>query len=221
MYVSRFPEIKQCDKKNNHPIPAVDSILARLRKAKFISTIDLSQAYHQVELEENSRKYTAFRVPGRGIFHYKRMPFGLCNAPGVFQGLIDKLFGPEFEPHVLAYLDDIIIVAETFEEHMYWLERVLKVLKAANLTLNRDKCKFCRSEVTFLGYVFNSQGLQVDTSKTAAVQNYPAPQTPRQIRRFIGMASWYRQFIPNFASRCAPITKLLRKKNNWIWGSEQ
>lgn len=216
-----FRRLNSVTKKNNHPIPAVDSILAKLRRSKVISTIDLSQAYHQVELEEHSRKYTAFRVPGRGIFQYKRMPFGLANAPGVFQGLIDKLFGPEFEPHVFAYLDDIIIVSETMEEHLYWLEKVLKILKEANLTINPEKCKFCRSEVTYLGYVLNSEGLQVDPAKIAPVQNYPAPQTPRQVRRFIGMASWYRQFIPNFASRCAPISKLLRKKQAWTWGPEQ
>lgn len=216
-----FRRLNSVTKKNNHPIPAVESILAKLRRAKVISTIDLSQAYHQVELEENSRKYTAFRVPGRGVFQYKRMPFGLANAPGVFQGLIDKLLGPEFEPHVFAYLDDIIIVTETVEEHLYWLKRVLKILKDANLTINPDKCKFCRSEVTYLGYVLNREGLQVDPSKIAPVQNYPAPQTPRQVRRFIGMASWYRQFIPHFASRCAPISKLLRKKHTWTWGLEQ
>lgn len=134
-----FRKLNSITKKNLHPIPPMDSILAKCRNAKFISAIDLSQAYHQVELEEKSRKYTAFRVPGRGVFHYKRLPYGLTNAPGVFQAIIDGLFGPEFEPHVFAYLDDIIIVTETFEEHTVWLERVLKKLKDANLMVNPEK----------------------------------------------------------------------------------
>lgn len=216
-----YRKLNSVTKKNLHPIPPMDSILAKCRNAKYISAIDLSQAYHQVKVHKKSRKFTAFRVPGKGVFHYKRMPYGLTNAPGVFQAIIDGLFRPEFEPHVFAYLDDIIIVTETFEEHTYWLEKVLKKLKEANLTVNPEKCKICCSEVAFLGYIVNARGLQIDPAKCAAVENFPAPLNPRQVRRFIGMSSWYRQFIPHFASRIAPISKLLRKKQLWVWGAEQ
>ena len=95
----------------------MDAILNKLRRAKYISKEDLKNAYFQIPLDEESRQYTTFAVPGSGLWQFKRMPFGLTNAPTTFQRLIDSLFGPEMEPNVLGYLDDIIIATDTFEEH--------------------------------------------------------------------------------------------------------
>ncbi|XP_011881426.1 PREDICTED: uncharacterized protein LOC105569517 [Vollenhovia emeryi] len=119
-----FRRLNSVSKKDAYPLPYMNAILDKLRSARYISTIDLSQAYFQIPLERNSRELTAFTVPGKGLFHFTRMPYGLTGAPGTFQRLLDRLIGPEMEPHAFAYLDDIVIVTKTFDEHLLWLRRV-------------------------------------------------------------------------------------------------
>jgi len=104
------------------------------------------------------------------------------------------------EPHAFAYLDDIVVVTKTFDEHLEWLSRVLSRIKGAGLTINPEKSKFCRSQVKYLGFLVQQDGLKVDPEKTAPILEYPPPRNIRQIRRFIGMASWYRRFIPQCAT---------------------
>ncbi|CAB0035373.1 unnamed protein product [Trichogramma brassicae] len=113
-----YRDLNKVTKKDAYPVPNIDHILDKLRRARYITTIDLKSAYFQIRMEEASKKFTAFAVPGSGLYQFVRMPFGLCNAPATLQRLIDALFGPEFEPHVFGYLDDIIIVNESFDEHM-------------------------------------------------------------------------------------------------------
>ncbi|CAB0042111.1 unnamed protein product [Trichogramma brassicae] len=139
-----------------------------------------------------------------------------------FQRLIDALFGPECEPFVFGYLDDIVIVTETFEQHLVWLEKVLERLNAAGLTINRKKkCEFCRPSVKYLGYVLDGDGLRVDKDKVAPVMNYPAPTDLKSLRRFLGMLGWYARFIPNDAEMKLPLLKLTKKNAEWIWADEQ
>lgn len=216
-----YRRLNEITVKDVYPLPKIDSILSKLRDAKYITKLDLSQAFHQIVIDPESRPLTAFGVPGRGTFRYKRLPFGLCNGPSSLQRIMDRLLGPKLEPHVFKYLDNIIIVTETFEEHLEWVEKVLAILKEANLTINPEKSEFCCAEVKYLGFVVNRYGLQTDPDKVAPIRDYPAPRTVREVRKFVGMTSWYRNFIPNFATRVAPVNKLIRKKQEWIWGPEQ
>jgi len=213
-----FRKLNNVSKKDAYPLPYMNAILDKLRAARYISTIDLSQAYFQIPLENNSRELTAFTVPGKGLFHFKRMPYGLTGAPATFQRLLDRLIGPEMEPHAFAYLDDIVIVTRSFDEHLVWLKRVLDKIKAAGLTINPEKSKFCRSQVKYLGFLVQQEGLRVDPDKTAPIIEYPPPKNIKQLRRFIGMASWYRRFIPQCATKLEPLTRLLRKSYSWEWG---
>ena len=142
-----FRDLNARSKKYAYPIPNMDGILDKLRRAKYNSKVDLKNAYFQVALNEDSRQYTAFAVPGFGLWQFKRMPFGLTNAPATFQRLIDALFGPEMEPNVFGYLDDIIIATDTFEEHEKWLEIVLTKIRDAQLTVNWKKWVF-ESEIS-------------------------------------------------------------------------
>ena len=196
-------------------------ILRQLKAAKYIYKIDLSSAYNQIPLEKNSQSYTVFTVPGRGLFEFKRMPFRLTGAPATFQRLIDKVITPEMRPNVFSYLDDIIIVTETFDEHLIWLSRVLDRIIDSCLTINPDKSEFCCSEVKYLGFVVNRDGLKVDEDKVAPIVNYPVPKTVKQLRRFLGMASWYRRFIPEFATMAEPLSRLFMSNVRWQWGNEQ
>lgn len=163
---------------------------------------------------------TAFSIPGRGLYQFTRLPFGLHNAPATFQRLVDKIFGPELEPFVFVYLDDIVIATPTFGKHLEILSEVFERLQKANLTLSRKKCSFCRTELKYLGYVVSRQGLHVDPEKVSAIVNIPIPQSVQEIRRIIGMSSWYRRFIPNYSTRIAPLTNLIRKNVKFNWSIE-
>lgn len=146
-----------------------------------------------------------FSVPGKGHFQFKRMPFGFTNAPATFQRLIDSLIGPEMEPHAFASMDDIIIGTKTFEDYLIWLNEVITKIKNAALRLNLKKCECCCFEVKYLGYIVNDKGLMVDPDKLIPILEYPVPTNLKEIRRLLGIASWYRRFIPNFSSIAAPL----------------
>ncbi|KMQ92870.1 reverse ribonuclease integrase [Lasius niger] len=171
--------------RRTYPLPNMNGILDKLRSARYISTIDLSQAYFQIPLAKESREITVFSVPGKGLYHFTRMPYELTEAPATFQRLLDKLIGPEMEPHAFAYLDDIVIVMPTFEEHLTWLDRVLSKIFAAGLTINPDKCEFCRSQVRYLGFIVQKEGLTVDPEKARPILEYPAPRNIKQLCRFL------------------------------------
>lgn len=209
---------------DSYPLSNIDRILSMLRDAKFISTIDLRKAFWQIPLDKNSREKTAFSVTGRGLFHFKVVPFGLCNSAQVQQRLVDKIFGPRFEPKIFTYLDDIIILGSTFDEHVTLLKEVKNRLEDANLTISIEKCEFFKTTLKFLGYVVGANGLRMDPEKVSSMINYPRPTNTTEIKRFIGLCSWYRRFIKNFSALTAPINDLLRgkrkKKGSISWTSE-
>lgn len=215
-----FRKINKVTKRDAYPIPYVSAILDRLRDCKYLSSIDLKSAYWQVPLEESSKEKTAFTVPGRGLYQFTKMPFGLHNSPATWQRLVDRVLGPELEPQVFVYLDDIIIATKTFQDHLSVLDNVFTRLKQAGLTVNQEKCVFCREELRYLGYVINSQGLHVDPAKVEAIINYPPPKNAKEVRRFIGMTSWYRRFVPNFSTLIAPINIFTRKGQKFQWNLE-
>ena len=124
---------------------------------------------------------------------------------------MDKLIKPEWDPNVFAYLDDIIISTDSFEEHLRWLKIVMSRLAEVGLKINEEKSEFCCSEVHYLGYVLNSEGLKTDMTKVTPILEFPAPTKPKQVRRFLGMVGWYSKFIQDFARLKVPITTLLCK----------
>lgn len=207
-------------KKDAYPLPYVSAILDRLRGAKYLSSLDIKSAYHQVGVKESSREYTAFTIPGRGLYHFRRMPFGLTNAPATWQRLIDTVLGADLEPYVFVYLDDVIVVTPDFDTHLNILEQIFDRLIAAGLTIGREKCSFCRPSLRYLGYIVDSKGLHVDPDKVTAILNLESPRNVTEIRRFVGMAGWYRRFIQNFSSIIAPLTKLTQKSTRFVWTPE-
>lgn len=205
-------KLNSVTKKDAYPLPYISHILDRLRDAKYLSSIDLKSAFWQIPLEESSCAKTAFTVPGRGLYEFTRLPFGISNAPSTLQRLMDRVLGPGLESKVFVYLDDIIIVTTTFEDHLKTLTEVLHRLKSAGLTVNAKKCEFCRSSLKFLGFIVDQHGLRTDPGKVEAIVKYPRPTTATEVKRFMGTASWYRRFVPNFSSLAAPINDLLKGK---------
>ncbi|XP_036347166.1 uncharacterized protein LOC118756514 [Rhagoletis pomonella] len=204
-----------------YPLPRIQQILDKLRRAKYISSLDLKNGYWQISLEPNSRPYTAFTVPGRGLFQWRVMAFGLHSAPATFQRALDQVIGPEMEPHAFAYLDDIIVIGSTFEEHVQNLREVLSRLQRANLRINPEKCDFFKKELRYLGHVVSEKGIHTDPEKVAAIRELKPPSNVKEVRQYLGIASWYRRFVPDFATLSQPLTALLKKGKHWKWGVEQ
>lgn len=210
-------------KTDAYPLPRVDTILSMLRDAKYMSSIDLRKAFWQIPLDEDSKEKTAFSVPGRGLFHFKVVPFGFVNSAQCQQRLMDAVFGPKLEPKVFCYLDDIIVTSSSFEEHIEILKEVFLRLKEANLTINLEKCEFFKTSLKYLGFVVDGTGLRTDPNKVSCMINYPRPTTTTEVKRFVGMTSWYRKFICHFSTLVSPLNALIkakRKKETITWTPE-
>ncbi len=206
-------------KKDSYPLPRVDECLDALTGASWFSTLDLRSGYHQVAMEPKDADKTAF-VTRRGIFKWKVMPFGLCNAPATFQRLMDLvLSGINFET-CLVYLDDVIIFGNNEEQHLERLRQVFQRLRDANLKLKPSKCQLLRHSVGFLGHVVTPNGVAVDPAKVAEVMNWPVPEKLRDVRAFLGLCSYYRKFIRNFSCVAAPLFALTKKGHNFEWNKE-
>ena len=216
-----YRKVNEVTEKDAYPLPQINAILDRLREARYISSIDLQNGYWLVPLTKDSKPITAFTVPGRGLFQFRVMPFGLHSAPATFQRLLDRIIGPDMEPRAFAYLDDIIILGKTFEEHLDNLREVFRRLRHAKLILNAEKCEFGQKSLKYLGHIVTENGVQTDPEKVASIVQFPQPGNLRQLRQFLGMASWYRRFVQDFSRVVAPLTKLLRKNYRWKWDTEQ
>lgn len=201
-------KLNEVSKHDAYPLPYITHILDQLRDCKFLSSIDLKSAFWQIPLGEESKEKTAFTVPGRGLFHFKRMCFGLTSAPATQQRLMDRLFGPEFGNKIFIYLDDIVVLGSSFEEHLDLLKRVLERLKFANLTVNLAKCCFFRRQLKYLGYVVDDRGLRTDPDKIRSIVDFPTPTCRKDVKRFLGTASYYRRFIRNFSNVAGPLNAL-------------
>ncbi|XP_055913098.1 uncharacterized protein LOC129946788 [Eupeodes corollae] len=215
-----YRKLNEVTDRDAYPLPFISAILDKLRNAKYLSSLDIKSAYWQIPMEKESRKYTAFTVPGRGLYQFCRMPFGLHNSPATWQRFIDDVLGPDLEPFVFVYLDDIIIVTDSFDRHLEILKEVFKRLGDAGLKVGREKCNFCRPSLKFLGYVVDRNGLHVDPEKVESMIRIPAPKNVKEIRSFVGTISWYRRFVPNFAILVRPLTDLLKKSKKFEWTKE-
>lgn len=212
--------LNQCTKKDEFPFPNMMGILQRIQKSKYFSVIDLSESYYQVPLEEEAKNKTAFRT-NKGLYRFVVMPFGLTNAPATMARLMSQVLGHDLEPHVHVYLDDIIIVSNSFEEHLRLIRIVAQRLQAAGLTINIQKSKFCQTKIRYLGYVLSDEGLSMDVTKIKPILEYPVPKTVKDVRRLLGLAGFYQKFIKNYSDITVPITNLLKKdRGKFSWTTE-
>jgi hypothetical protein len=211
-----YRKLNLVTERDSYPLPVVSETLDKLKDAKYLSSLDIKSAYWQVPIEEASKPLTAF-ICRRGLFQFRRMPFGLHNAPATWQRLIDNILGADLEPNVFVYLDDVVIISQDFEEHLRILKVVFERLREANITVSWDKCQFCRPEMRYLGYVVDRRGLRVDPDKVRAMLDLPRPRNPTEVRRILGSFSWYRRFVPEFSSIVTPITALTMKNHKFVW----
>ncbi len=202
-------DFRRVNEVSGYPMPRVDELIDRLGRARFISTLDLTKGYWQVPLTEEAKPKTAFSTPS-GHWQYRVLPFGLHGAPATFQQLMDVLLRPH-QAYAAAYLDDVIVHSESWEEHLERLRRVLMELRRAGLTANPRKCHLALFEAKYLGFQVGRGMVKPQEKKVAAILSAPRPTTKTQVRAFLGLAGYYRCFIPNFSSLAAPLTDLTRK----------
>ncbi|GFY32406.1 retrovirus-related Pol polyprotein from transposon 17.6 [Trichonephila clavipes] len=215
-----YRKLNSVTKKDVYPLPRIDDTLDCLKGAMFFSSMDLRSGYWQIEIDEADREKTAFITP-EGLYEFKVMPFGLCNAPATFERMMDNLLRHFKLTMCLCYLDDIIVFSETFEDHLIRLRLVLKCLQEAGLKLNSKKCLFAAQEVKILGHLVSSNGVRSDPDKIKAVRNFPTPKNIHDIRSFLGLCSYFRRFIKGFCYLAEPLQSLLKSGVEFLWGPEE
>ena len=210
--------VNPVSKLDRYPIPKMADLFAKLSKGKYFTKLDLSHAYQQIPLDEESKRYVVVNTQ-KGLFRYTRLPFGVASAPAIFQRVIDNLLqGIE---GVVTYLDDILIAGSSEEQHLQMLDEVLGRLEKAGLRVKPKKCEFMRTSVTYLGHRVDESGLHPLTLKMQAIRDAPTPESVPKLQSYLGMLSYYGKFMPNLSSTLSPLYHLLKKDIPWEWGPEQ
>jgi transposase InsO family protein len=195
--------------KNRYPLPLISELLDRFSRAKVFSKLDLRDAYHRLRIREGDEWKTAFRTR-YGHFEYLVMPFGLANAPATFQAYIHNALGDLLDTVCVVYLDDILIYSDSEEEHREHVRLVLNRLRRWKLYAKLSKCEFHTKRVDFLGFVVTPHGVVMDPKRVVAIQEWPEPESYRDIQVFLGFANFYRRFIYNYSEVARPLNDLLK-----------
>lgn len=202
----------------NSLLPSIDEVISSVGSASVFSKLDLANAFLQIPLDNESKKYTTIST-SEGLFTYNYLPFGLCVSSGIFQAYMSKILNGI--DNVIVYQDDVLIMASSVEDHNRILRQVLLALQNAGIKLNTSKCSFLTDTVHYLGHVFTKEGVKPNPSKVTAILEAPAPTNLKQLQAFIGLCNFYAKFIPKFSATLAPLYSLLKKSVKFHWGPIQ
>ena len=206
-------------KKDSYPLPRVDECLDLVAGSTWFSSLDLRSGYWQVPLAEEARAKTAF-CTGKGLWQFKVLCFGLCNAPATFERLMERVLAGVPHTECLVFLDDILAHGSSFEAAMAALRKVMERIKGAGLKLHPDKCRLLCRELTFLGHRIGSEGIGTVEEKVRAVREWPTPTEQKGLKSFLGLASYYRKFVRGFSGIAAPLYRLLQKDQPFVWAGD-
>ena len=218
-----FRPLNEVTIKDAYPLPRIDESLARLGKAKIYTSIDLAWAFWQIPVRKADRHKTAFACE-LGLFEWRRMPFGMCNASATFQRAIARALRNIVNREgsmVMAYIDDIVIATETVEDHMARLREVFECLREAGFKMRVAKCDFMKSEIKYLGRVVSAEGVKPDPKTVAKLRDWEIPRNKTEMQSFLGFANYYREFIPWHAKLVARLHAVTGLNATFTWGPEQ
>lgn len=213
-FCTDFRKVNQVTVMDSFPLPLIDEILDRVGTARYITTLDLNKGYWQIPLTDRAKTISSFVTP-QGLYSYTVLSFGLCNSAATFQRVINQVIRGLLG--TAAYIDDLVVTAETREEHLVRLRALFERLAEAGLTLNLAKSKFTRGTVSYLGHIVGSGIVKPKTANIEAILHFPVPQSRRHVMQFLGMSGYYRRFCPNFSSVAAPLTALTSNKRRFEW----
>jgi transposase InsO family protein len=202
-----------------YPLPLIGECLDALAGAQWFSTVDLRAGYHQVEVHPKDRHKTAF-ITRRGSYQFRVLPFGLQNSPASFSRMMNLVLAGLNFVMCLVYLDDVIIFAADLDTHLTRIQQVLERLMSVGLKLKPTKCHFLKRQVMFLGHLVSHEGLATDPEKVRAVEEWPKPDSLKEVRSFLGLCAYYRRFVPEFAKVARPLHGLTRKGVKFKWSEE-
>ena len=214
-----FRPLNDVTVKDAFPLPRIDESLSRIGNAKIFTSIDLAWAFWQIPLKKRDRRKTAFACE-LGLFEWRRMPFGLCNASATFQRSITRALQKIQQRHgsvVMAYIDDIVIATETIEDHLERIREAFECLRETGFKMRAEKCDFMRTETKYLGRVVSAEGIKPDPAVVSKIQEWMPPRNREEIQSFLGFANYYRDFIPFHAANVQPMQELLRKNQHFYW----
>ena len=214
-----YRSLNQQTVKNRYPLPRIDDLFDQLQGAQVFSSIDLQSAYYQVRLKPEDVPKTAFTTP-LGLYEFRVLCFGLTNAPGTFQNIMNDVLKDVICKFVIVYLDDIVVYSKDQAEHYRHLQVVLQLLREHELYANLAKCKFVQPELHFLGHIVGAQGLCVDPQKVAIVQDWPVPKDKNSLQKFWGLANNFRKFIMGWAVLVSALQALLKKSDTFEWNAD-
>lgn len=214
-------ELNKRTKKSTYPQTDMNRILSRLQKTKYLSALDLGEAFFQIKLSNESSVKTAFAIAPFGYFCFDRMPMGCVNSSAALCALVDSVFGVQFEGKCFWYVDDFLIASETFEEHLATLELVASKLIEAELSISKKKSKFCMRKLRFLGMIISEAGIEVDNAKIEAIDNIKRPVQLKQLQSFLGMTGFFRRFIDGYSQLAAPLSEMTKGQNKMLsWNDD-
>ena len=219
-----FVQLNTQTEKDSYPLPNIQYIFDKIGRSAWFTTMDLLSGFWQVLIKPEHRHKTAF-ITMRGLYEFLVMPFGLCNAPATFQRLMDAVILPEYRAFIETYIDDLMTHSLTFEDHLRHLAILLKALREHKLVVKLSKCKFAQKEVKFLGHVISQNSIKTNPEAVSAIKSWIRPivagkKAITAVRSFLGMAGWYRKFIPNFADLARPLFQLTKKDAKYEWTDE-
>jgi hypothetical protein len=199
-----------------YPLPNLNSLLEKAQGGSYYSSFDLSQGYHQAEVEPEKRKCLAFSVPG-GLYQYRKVPMGLNTSGSFFQMCMDQMFNG-LETDVLIYLDDILVVTKgSLKNHLKALEKVLERCRKYGLSLKGSKTKLCGTEIKFLGHYINQNEIRTDPDKINSIRDFKRPENKTEVRSFKGLVNFYARFCPSLGIVSKPLNELCGKNSIFRW----
>ena len=209
-----YRALNRVTKTNRAALPIIRDMLRKAGGSGYFSKIDLKSAFHLIRIKSGKEYLTAFRTK-YGHYEYLVMPFGLKNAPGTFQAFMNQIFGNLIDKGILVYIDDILIYTKNLDDHVRILQEVFKRIKKHCLIVKMEKCFFFQSEVTFLGHTLSSEGIGMDPGKLKSIEEWTFPRNKKEMRSFMGLANYYREFISGFSSLSKPLTDLTKDSVSW------
>ncbi|CAN6687761.1 unnamed protein product [Malus baccata var. baccata] len=206
-----YRKLNTTTRKDHFSLPFIDQMLERLAGYAFYCFLDGYSGYNQIVISPEDQEKTTFTCPF-GTFAYRRMPFGLCNAPATFQRCMMSIFSDHVEKIIEVFMDDFSVFGDSFDSCLHNLSVILKRCVETNLVLNWEKCHFMVKQGIVLGHIISEKGIEVDKSKIDLVRHLPSPTSVREVRSFLGHAGFYRRFIKDFSKIAQPLCRLLQKE---------